>query len=62
LEKISKRKKGNADVYKERSRNFSELVNGALEQRKEITNRLDNLIDIDKKIYEKEFDNIKSSK
>ena len=62
LEKISKRKKGNADVYKERSRNFSELVNGALEQRKEITNRLENLIDIDKKIYEKEFDNIKSGK
>ena len=49
-------------MYKERSRNFSELVNGALEQRKEITNKLDNLIDIDKKIYEKEFDNIKSSK
>ena len=59
LEKLKKEKK-ETDVYKERSRNFSELVNGALEQRKEITDKLENLIDIDKKIYEKDFENIKS--
>ena len=45
-----------------KNKSFSELVNNAFEQRDKITFKLENLINIDKKMYEKEFEAIKSNK
>ena len=55
-------KRGLEEVHKMKNKSFSELVNNAFEQRDKITFKLENLINIDKKMYEKEFEAIKSNK
>lgn len=60
---LSKRsRKGYEVVFKEKNKSFEELVNNAFEQRNDITKQLANLINEDKKVYERQFELIKSEK
>ena len=55
-------KKGLNEVRKIKNKSFHELVNNVFEQKDKITYKLTNLINFDKKLYEKDFEAINSIK
>ena len=57
-----KSKKSFSKVYDSKFRSFAKKIEDAFVKRKIINTKLANLIDIDKKIYEKDFDSMKSNK
>lgn len=57
-----KSKKSFSKIYDIKFRNFARKVENAFVKQKIINTKLTNLVDIDRKIYEKDFDSMKSNK
>ena len=56
MKNIVQRSRRDKEKYRERNKTFEEMVNDAFRRRNEINKKLEEAVDADKKIYEREFE------